>query len=58
MYKARVSFGGLVSMRRGEVRDISDKELVRDLLSANYIEEVKSSKTSNAKKKTDKVEKE
>ncbi len=56
MYRARVSFGGLVSMRRGEMRDISDKELVKDLLSANYIEEVKSSKTSNAKKKTEKVE--
>ena len=53
MYRALVSFGGIVSMRKGEVRDISDKEVVKDLLNAKYIEEVKSSK-SPAKKKADK----
>ena len=53
MYRALVSFGGLVSMAKGEVRDISDKEVVKDLLSAKYIEEVKTEKAS-AKKKTTK----
>ena len=37
-YKAIVSFSGLnISMRAGEVREISDPSLVDDLVSANYI---------------------
>lgn len=37
-YRALVSFSGLVSMRRGEVREIKDKNIVKDLLRAKYIE--------------------
>lgn len=37
-YKAIVSFSGLkLSMRAGEVREISDLSLVNDLLRAHYI---------------------
>jgi hypothetical protein len=49
MYRALISFSGLVSMRKGEVREISDNEVVKDLLSAGYIEEVKSEKTKTEK---------
>lgn len=49
MYRAKVSFGGLFSMRKGEIRNIPDKAVVKDLLSANYIEEVKPEK-AEAKK--------
>ena len=40
-YKAKVSFSGKVSMHVGEVKDISDANIAKDLLSAGYIEEVK-----------------
>lgn len=44
MYKALKSFAGAVSMRKGEVKEINDKEIVKDLLNAGYIEEVKPAK--------------
>lgn len=44
MYKALKSFAGKVSMRKGEVKEINDKEIVKDLLNAGYIEEVKPAK--------------
>ena len=44
MYKALVSFTGLITMRKNEVKEIKDKALVKDLLKAGYIEEVKSAK--------------
>ena len=40
MYKALVSFSGIVSMHAGEVKDISDANIVKDLVKAGYIEEV------------------
>lgn len=49
MYKAVVSFSGLISMAEGEVREISDLTIAKDLLKAGYIEEVR--------KKTQKGEK-
>ena len=49
MYRAKVSFAGLFSMRKGEVRNIPDKAVVKDLLSANYIEEVKPEKAVTKK---------
>lgn len=39
--KALVSFAGIVSMGVGEVRDISDKAIVDDLLRAGYVKEDK-----------------
>ena len=44
MYKAKVSFSGLISMRKGDVKEIKDKKIVKDLLKAGYIEEVKPDK--------------
>lgn len=41
MYRAKVCFSGLISMSKGEVKDIKDKEIVKDLLNSGYIEEVK-----------------
>lgn len=51
MYRALVSFSGLVSMAEGDVREISDKDVVKDLLNAGYIEEVKTGEKSSAKRK-------
>lgn len=42
--KARVSFCGVVSMRMGEVKDISDKSILTDLLKAGYIEKIEEEK--------------
>jgi hypothetical protein len=54
LYKALVSFSGAVSMTMGEVKEITDKAIVEDLLKAGYIEEVKTEKkpvkTAKAKK--------
>lgn len=41
MYKALVNFSGKVSMSVGEIADIADVDIVKDLISAGYIEEVK-----------------
>lgn len=50
MYKALISFSGVISMVAGEVKEIADKEIVKDLLQAGYIEEVKSAKENKPKK--------
>lgn len=44
MYKALVSFSGIISMAKDEVREIKDKVIIKDLLKAGYIEEVKPTK--------------
>ncbi len=44
MYKALKSFGGVVSMVSGEIRDISNPLVVDDLVKAGYIVEVKPAK--------------
>ena len=41
-YKALKTFSGIVSMNEGEVREISDLTIAKDLLSAGYIKEIKS----------------
>ena len=46
-YKALVSFSGLVSMRKDEVKDIKDKEIVKDLLRAKYIEPLERKKKTS-----------
>lgn len=51
MYKALKSFGGKISMRKGEVKAITDKAVVADLTRAGYIEEVKPQETKKATKK-------
>ena len=44
MYRALVGFSGLINMSKGEEREIKDKEIIKDLLQAGYIEEVKPTK--------------
>lgn len=39
-YRALVSFVGKVSMSEGEVRDINNPKIEKDLLDAHYIEEI------------------
>ena len=39
--KAKVSFCGVLSMGKGEVREYSDQAVISDLLRAGYVEEVK-----------------
>lgn len=51
MYRALVSFCGQISMAEGEVRDIPDPSLVKDLLKAGYIKKEEEKKTAKAKKK-------
>ena len=45
MYRALVGFSGLISMKKNEVRQIKDKAIVKDLLKAGYIEEIKPTKS-------------
>ena len=45
-YKAKVSFSGIVSMSKGEVKEINDKSVVDDLLRAGYIEPIEKQKPS------------
>lgn len=45
MYKALKSFSGTISMAEGEVKDISDTFIIKDLVEAGYIEEVKPAKS-------------
>ena len=50
MYKALICFSGLISMTKGQVREIKDKEIIKDLLKAGYIEEVKTTKNKKEEK--------
>ena len=49
MLKALVSFGGVISMRQGEMREIDDADVVADLLKAGYVEEVKPKATAKGR---------
>ena len=40
-YKALISFAGSFSMNINDIKEISDKKLISDLINAGYIEEVK-----------------
>ena len=54
-YKAIVSFSGKVSMAMGQVREISDESLAKDLLRAGYIIPLEA-KPKEAKPKEEKAE--
>ena len=41
LYKATVSFSGVISMSGGEVRELSDQAVIDDLLKAGHIIELK-----------------
>lgn len=52
IYKAKISFGGIISMVEGQTAEIADPAIAKDLLKAGYIVEVKSAekrKTAKAK---------
>lgn len=49
-YRALKGFSGLISMSKGEVREIKDKYIVDDLLKAKYIEPIEKPKTTTSKK--------
>ena len=38
MYKALVTFSGVISMAKGEIKEISDSFIAKDLVKAGYIE--------------------
>lgn len=40
MYRALVSFSGVISMAQGETREIGDENIVKSLLKSGYIEPV------------------
>ena len=48
-YRALKSFGGKVSMHKGEEKAIADKTVIADLLRAGYIEEIKPPKKKDDK---------
>jgi len=52
MYKAKVSFSGVVSMNVGEVTDIADVNIAKDLLRAGYVEEIKPAEKAKPVKDT------
>lgn len=56
-YKAKVNFSGCLSMVEGEVKEIADIDIAKDLLRAGYIEEVKPAEKKAAEVKTDKPKK-
>ena len=49
-FKALVSFSGILSMKKNEVREIENKIIYKDLLQAGYVEEVKEDKVKGRKK--------
>lgn len=58
LVKATVSFCGVVSMRMGETKDISDKPILTDLLKAGYVEKIEEEKKQVKKKTVEKGENE
>lgn len=52
MYRAKVNFSGVVSMNVGEVKDIADVTIAKDLIKAGYIEEVKPAEKAKPVKDT------
>jgi hypothetical protein len=54
-YKATISFAGRnFSMKKGDVRDITDEALAKDLLNAGYVIELEESKPKTSSKKSSK----
>ena len=51
--RATIGFVGKLSMYPGEEREITDKEVLKDLLSCGYIEEIGTKKTTKKGVKKD-----
>lgn len=57
MYKATKSFSGIISMKKGDVREIKDDEVAKDLIRAGYVIELADEskpKTTSSKKSSKK----
>ena len=50
-YKATRSFSGIVSMKKGDVKDIKDVEVAKDLLRAGYVIALEEEKPQESKPK-------
>lgn len=50
-YKATRSFSGIVSMKKGDVKDIKDVEVAKDLLRAGYVIALEEEKAEESKPK-------
>ena len=48
-YRALKSFAGVISMRRNEVKEIKDQDVVKQLLRGGLIEEVGGDKPKSSK---------
>ena len=60
IYKATKSFSGIISMKKGDEREIKDEAVAMDLLRAGYVIGLESDakpKTSASKKSSKKAEK-
>ena len=60
MYKATKSFSGIISMKKGDVREIRDAEVAKDLVRAGYVIELADEskpKTATSKKASKKADK-
>lgn len=53
MYKAIKSFSGVVSMRKGETREITNAAVAADLLRAGYVVEIKPERVKDPEPKTE-----
>ena len=51
LYKALVSFSGVVSMAMGEIKEIEDESIANDLLNVGYIEKIKDTTIKQVEKK-------
>lgn len=54
-YKALVNFSGNVSMHVGEVKELADVNIAKDLLRAGYIEEVKPAEKAKPREKKERA---
>jgi hypothetical protein len=52
LYKAKVDFSGIISMSLGDVSEIADASIAKDLLKAGYIEEIKPAEKGETAKAT------
>lgn len=52
-YKANISFAGVITMRKGEVRGLPNIEAVPELLRCGYISEVKSEVSTDEAERSD-----
>ena len=48
-YRALRSFSGILSMVKGEVRDIANEAVAKDLLRSGYVEDLGSTEKKTAK---------